>query len=451
MGRALRIPTQSEVRDVARLAAPIVAVQIGMMLMGVVDAAIVGRYSAEGLAAVALGNVYFNSVVTLGHGTLMALDPLISQAVGARDQPAIERSIQRGLVLCLILSVPLALLLLPGERLLGPLNQPESVVPVAADYARACALGVLPYLGFIALRQTVQAFTLVRPVVVAVVVANLVNVVLDWAMVFGKLGFPEIGAVGSGWATTICRWLMAVVLLWGCRHALVPYLRRWSREDLAIGPLWRMVRIGFPIGLQLWIEFMAFSVALLLVGLLGVNQLAGHQIALMLAALTYMVPLGVSAAAAVLVGHAVGRGDPEAARREASAALACGVGFMATTAIILISFAPWLARAFTPDPGIIAVARVLIPIAGVFQVVDGIQGVSSGILRGAGDTRIPMLSNLAGYAIVGLPIGAWLCFSQGWGAPGIWWGLCAGLAAVALLLGWRVHVIIGGELRRLTN
>jgi multidrug resistance protein, MATE family len=449
MGRALRIPTHSEIRDVARLAAPIVVVQIGMMMMGVVDAAIVGRYSAEGLASVALGNVYFNSVVTLGHGTLMALDPLISQAVGAKDQPAIERSIQRGLVLCVVLSVPLALLLLPGERLLGPLNQPENVVPVAASYARACALGVLPYLGFIALRQTVQAFTLVRPVVVAVVAGNLANVVLDWAMVFGKLGFPEMGAVGSGWATTICRWLMAVILLWGCRHALVPYLRRWSREDLAIGPLWRMVRIGFPIGLQLWIEFMAFSVALLLVGMLGVDQLAGHQIALMLAALTYMVPLGVSAAAAVLVGHAVGRGDIEAARREASAALACGVGFMATTALILISFAPWLARVFTPDPGIIAAATVLIPIAGVFQVVDGIQGVSSGILRGAGDTRIPMLSNLAGYAVVGLPIGGWLCFSLGWGAPGIWWGLCAGLAAVALLLGWRVHTIVGGELKRL--
>jgi multidrug resistance protein, MATE family len=450
MGRALRIPTRSEIQDVAWLAAPIVVVQIGMMMMGVVDAAIVGRYSAEGLAAVALGNVLFNSVVALGQGTLMALDPLISQAVGAKDQPAIERSIQRGLVLCLILSVPLALLLLPGERLLGPLKQPENVVPLAAAYAWACALGVLPYLGFVALRQTVQAFSLVRPVVIAVVFGNLANVVLDWAMVFGKLGIPEMGAVGSGWATTICRWLMALILLWGSRHALVPYLRHWSREDLSIGPLWRMVRIGFPIGLQLWIEFMAFSVALVLVGMLGVDYLGGHQIALMLAALTYMVPLGVSAAASVLVGHAIGRGDLEAARREASAALACGVGFMATTAIILIVFAPWLARVFTPDPGIISAASALIPIAGVFQVVDGIQGVSGGILRGAGDTRIPMLSNLAGYAVVGLPVGAWLCFARGWGAPGIWWGLCAGLASVAALLGWRVHVIIGGELRRLT-
>lgn len=421
------------------------------MLMGVVDAAIVGRHSAEGLAAVALGNMYFNTVVTLGHGTLLALDPLVAQAVGAKDTQAIERAVQRGLVLCVALSIPLSVLLLPGEHLLTPLRQPAEVIPVAADYARACIPGVLPYLAFITLRQTVQAFTLVRPVVVAVVVANLANVVLDWAMVFGHLGFPAMGAVGSAWATTTCRWLMALVLFWGCRQALVPFLRRWSREDLAIGPLWRMIRLGFPIGVQLWVEFTAFSVALLLVGVLGTVPLAGHQIALMLAALTYMVPLGVSAAAAVLVGHAVGRGDPEAARREASAALACGIGFMSVSAILLVAGAPWLARVFTADPAIVAMAAALIPIAGVFQVFDGIQGVSSGILRGAGDTRVPMWSNLAGYALVGLPLGAWLCFAGGLGAPGIWWGLVAGLAAVAGLLGIRVHIIIGGELRRLAQ
>ena len=141
----------------------------------------------------------------------------------------------------------------------------------------------------------------------------------------------------------------------------------------------------------------------------------------MLAALTYMVPLGVSAVAAVLVGHAVGRGDPR--RPDGRRAPHWrGIGFISVTAIILITTAPWLARVFTPDPGIIAVAATLIPIAGVFQIVDGIQGVSSGILRGAGDTRVPMLSNLAGYSIVALPLGAWLCFTLGMGAPGIWWG-----------------------------
>ena len=449
MGRALRIPSRSEVRDVARLAAPIVVVQVGLMLMGVVDAAIVGRYSAQGLAAVALGNVYFNSVVTLGQGTLMALDPLVAQAVGARDTRAIERSLQRGLVLCALLTIPLSLLLIPGAPLLALLRQPPDVVPLAAAYAQACIAGVLPYLAFIALRQTVQAFALVKPVVVAVLAANLLNVFLDWGLVFGRFGLPAMGAVGSAWATTICRWFMAILLLWGCRHALIPFLRHWSREDMAPGPLWRMVRIGFPVGLQLWIEFMAFSVALLLVGMLGIVPLAGHQIALMLAALTYMVPLGVSAAAAVLVGHAIGRGDPEAARREAGAALACGIGFMSVSAVILIGFAHGLARLFTADPGILAAAAALIPIAGVFQVFDGIQGVSGGVLRGAGDTRVPMLANLAGYALVGLPLGAWLCFRHHWGAPGIWWGLSAGLAAVALLLGWRVHVIVGGELKRL--
>jgi MATE family multidrug resistance protein len=419
------------------------------MLMGVVDAAIVGRHSATGLAAVALGNVYFNSIVTIGHGTLMALDPLVAQAVGARDTEAIERALQRGLVLCFAFSLPLSLALIPGEWFMDLVQQPDEVVPLAAGYVRACIPGVLPYLAFIALRQTVQAFSLVRPVVVAVVIANVANVVLDWAMVFGQLGFPAMGPLGSAWATTTCRWLMALLLLWGCRQALVPFLRHWSRADLAIGPLWRMVRIGFPIGLQLWIEFAAFSVALLLIGLLGTVPLAGHQIALMLAALTYMVPLGVAAAAAVLVGHAVGRGDAEAARREAGAALACGVGFMSITAIVLISLAPLLARVFTADPAILGAAAALIPIAGVFQVFDGIQGVSGGILRGAGDTRVPMWSNLAGYAVVGLPFGAWLCFPLAQGAPGIWWGLTAGLAAVAALLGWRVHVILGGSLRRL--
>jgi MATE family multidrug resistance protein len=162
-----------------------------------------------------------------------------------------------------------------------------------------------------------------------------------------------------------------------------------------------------------------------------------------------MVPLGVSQAAAVLVGHAIGRGDTDAARREASAALACGVGFMAMTAAVLVAIPGWLARAFTADPAIVAAAAALIPIAGVFQVFDGTQGVSSGVLRGAGDTRVPMWCNLAGYALVGLPLGAWLCFTRGWGAPGMWWGLVAGLAAVAALLGWRVHVIIGSELQRM--
>lgn len=449
MGRALRVPTRAEIRDVARLAAPIVVVQVGMMAMGVVDAAIVGRWSSEGLAGIALGNLLWTLVVMIAQGTLMALDPIVAQAVGARDQVEIARGLQRGLVLAGLLAIPSSLLLLPGETFLFALRQPEEVVPLAAAYARACVPGVLPFLGFVVFRQSLQAFAMVRPVVVAVIVANLANVLLDWMLVFGHFGAPRLGPIGAGWASTICRWLLCVWLLIGGRAALLPYLRHWRRDAFAAAALGRMLRLGLPIGVHLWIEMAAFATAMLLIGLMGTLPLAGHQIALTLAALMYMVPLGVSAAAAVLVGHGIGRGDFEGARREASAALACGAGFMALSGLLLISFPRFLAGLFTTnDPTVVGAAAALIPIAGVFQVFDGIQGVSSGILRGAGDTHVPALLNLAGYAAVGLPLGAWLGFSRGWGAPGIWWGLVVALAAVAALLGWRVHVRLGGELRR---
>ena len=168
-----------------------------------------------------------------------------------------------------------------------------------------------------------------------------------------------------------------------------------------------------------------------------------------LAALTYMVPLGVNAAAAVLVGHAIGRGDFDGARREASAALACGVGFMALSALVLLSFPHTLAGIFSSDAGVVAIAAVLIPIAGVFQIFDGVQGVSSGILRGAGDTRVPMLINLLGYVVIGLPLGTWLCLGAGYGAQGMWWALVVALAAAAGALGWRVHTHLGGDLARI--
>lgn len=448
MGRALRIPTRTEVRDVARLALPIVVVQVGLMLMGVVDAAIVGRWSAAGLAAVALGNLYWTCVVSLGQGTIMALDPLVSQAVGANDQVAIEQGLQRGLVLAVVLAALSCVALLPGEALFRFLRQPPDVVPTAAAFARACIPGVLPFFLFVVFRQSLQAFARIRPIVVAVVVANLVNAGLDWVLIFGNLGAPRLGPVGSGWATSSARALMCVMIFVAGRRELQPYLRRLRGDALAPAPLARMVLLGVPIGLHLWIEMAAFGAAMVLIGTLGTVPLAGHQIALTLAALTYMVPLGVSSAAAVLVGHAIGRGDPDGARREASAALACGAGFMAMTAVVLIALPDELARVFTPDAPLLASAAALLPIAGVFQVFDGIQGVSSGILRGAGDTRIPMLLNLSGYTLLGLPLGAWLCFRLGWGAPGVWWGLTAALVAVAGLLGWRVHVRLGGELTR---
>lgn len=184
-------------------------------------------------------------------------------------------------------------------------------------------------------------------------------------------------------------------------------------------------------------------------GLLGTAQMAGHQVALKLASLTFMVPLGVSAASAVLVGHAVGRGDARRARREAGAALTIGVGFMTLSALAFLTLPGLWAGLFTADASVAALAAALIPIAGVFQVFDGVQAVSAGILRGLGDTRFPLLANLVGFWLIGLPTSAWLAFSAGLGPKGLWWGLVAGLAAVGACLLVRVRRRLAGDVTRL--
>lgn len=445
---ALRMPTRRELRDVSRLAAPIVAVQVGLMLMGVVDAAMVGRVSATDLAAVALGNFWWVTISLFGAGIVMAIDPVVSQAVGAGDTEDVALGVQRGLLLAAGVTIAAALCILPTAAILRLLGQPADVIPIAATYVKIQIPATLPFFVFVVFRQSLQAFHVTRPILVAVAVGNVANVILNWIFIYGHLGAPPLGAVGASISTAIGRYIMTGVLVamaWrAMRSALIP----WRADTMRWAPIGRMLRIGIPIGVHQFFEIVAFGGALALIGLLGTVPLAGHEITISLAALTYMVPLGINAAASVLVGRAIGRGDLDGARREASAALAMGVGFMACSALVLMLFPDALARLFTVDAAVVAVAASLIPIAGIFQIFDGIQGVSSGVLRGAGDTQVPMLINVLAYAVVGLPLGAWLCFSQGRGAVGMWWGLVVALVVAAAALGWRVHTHLGRPLGR---
>jgi MATE family multidrug resistance protein len=447
--KSLRWPTHREIADVARLAFPIVAVQVGLMFMGVVDTAMLGRVSPSAMAAGALGNFYWMLVTMVGQGTIQALDPVVAQAVGARDGPAIRHGVQRGLIVATLMAIPAALLLLPAGAILAALGQPAEVAHLAGQYAIACIPGTLAYFWFSALRQTFQAFGRVWPIVVTIVVANLANALLDWIMIFGHAGMPPLGVRGSAWATTLSRWVMCLTVAAAGWPLLRPHLRGSWRAALSPPALMRMLRLGVPIGVHQWLEIAAFGGALLLMGLFGTVPLAAHNVTITIVALTYMVPLGTSAAAAVLVGHAIGRGDADGARREASAALACGVGFMALAALVITTVPGLLVRGFTADRAVIVLAAQLLPIAGAFQVFDGIQGVSSGILRGVGDTRVPMLLNLLGFVGIGIPVAAWLAFGLGLGPHGVWWGLVICLGVVSAMLGWRVHSRLGGELRRL--
>jgi multidrug resistance protein, MATE family len=443
------MPPRDELRSLIRLALPIVAVQVGLMMMGVVDTLMVGRVSAAALAAVALGNIYFFSVAIFGMGILFALDPIISQAVGARDDPAIARGLQRGLLLALVLAVLSLLPLLAVEPLIVLLRQPPDVVPMAAGYVHAATPGILAFLAFVVLRQTLQAMDLVRPIVLTILLANVVNVILNWVLVFGRLGFPALGPVGTGWASTLSRWTMLIALVVLTLPHLKPYLKPAGRAVLRPRPLVRMLRLGLPVGAQLELEVGAFAVVAFVMGWIGTVEMAGHQVAINLASLTFMVPVGISQAASVRVGQAIGRSAPRSARSASSAALLSGGAFMSLTAAAFLLVPGALAGLYTGDPAVLLIATALIPVAGVFQVFDGVQVVAAGVLRGVGDTTAPFIANLVAFWAIGMPVGLYLCFRTPMGAVGLWWGLVLALALVAFVLVVRVRVRMRRTLERL--
>ncbi|HEU5169977.1 MAG TPA: MATE family efflux transporter [Gemmatimonadales bacterium] len=442
------LPTRGELGPLLRLALPVVVVQVGLMLMGVVDSIMAGRLSATALGAVALGNVYFFAIAIFGMGVLMALDPLVAQAVGAGDEPAIARAVQRGLLLALALSLPSSVLLLFAQPALRALAQPADLAASAAVYSRYLVPGVAPFFAFIVLRQTLQARELMRPIVLTILGANLANVALNWTLIYGKLGAPALGVAGAALATTGSRWIMAVALLalgWGELHAhLVPLRREITQWE----PLRRMLAIGYPIGLQHLMEYGVFGTVALLMGRLGTVPIAAHQVAINLASLTFMVPLGIGAAATVLVGQAVGRGDMRGARRAARAGLASGVAFMTTMAVVMLLAPTPLARIYSREAAVVALAATLLPIAGAFQIFDGLQVVSLGILRGLADTRAPFLIALLGFWLFGFPVSLALGFRTPLGPAGLWWGLVVGLATVAVLLLARVRSRLRLDVRR---
>jgi MATE family multidrug resistance protein len=444
------LPRRAELRAMLRLAVPVVTVQVGMMLMGVVDTVMVGHLapgasaggSSLGLAAVALGHLYFFGIGVFGMGTLLVLDPVVAQAVGAGDSPGVARGMQRGVLLAVLLAVPSIGVLLVAQPALEAARQPVEVVPLAAAYTLRLAPGVLPFFLFIVFRQSLQALRRTGAIVLAIVLANIANAGFNWLLIFGAGPVPALGVLDSAWATTLSRWILLAALVALAWRDILPHLARRLPEVWDPAPLGRMLRLGLPIGCQYVLEFGAFALVALMMGWMGTRQMAGHQVAINLASLTFMVPLGVGVAASVLVGHAVGRADPDAARSSARAALLCGAGFMSCTALVFLTLPHGLAALYTGDQSVVAVAASLIPLAGVFQVFDGLQVVAGGILRGLGETRVAMLVNVLGYWILGLPVSYLLGFVAGWGPVGLWWGLVLGLGVVATVLLTRVRVAL---------
>ncbi len=434
---------RAELRPMLRLAIPLVMAELGWMAMGVVDTMMVGRLpaSAQSIGAVSLGSNIFFLLAFMGEGLLLGLDTLVAQAFGAGRREDCHRSLVHGIYLSIALTPFLGAPVWLLPRILGGFGIDAALLDLAIRYAKVLVAGLFPLLLYFVLRRCLQAMDIVKPVAFALITANAVNALGNWVLIFGKWGAPAMGAVGSAWSTGISRLYMAGVLagylLWYDRKHRTQLLE--TPIALDISRIRRLLALGIPAALQITMEGGVFVVATALIARLGAVPLASHQIALMTAATTYMVPLGISSAAAVRVGQSLGRGDPPAAAIAGYTGICIGAAFMSCMSILLLVVPRSIARIYTPDEVIIRASVLLLAAAAAFQLFDGIQTVATGALRGTGDTRTPMLCHFTAYWLIGFPLGAWLCFRRGWGAFGIWSGLSIALILIGtvLLLAWR--------------
>src|SRR5215469_15065608 len=431
-----------EVRPMLRLAIPLVLAELGWMTMAIVDTMMVGRQtnSAEAIGAVSLGSILFNAVAISGTGLMLGLDTLVSHSYGAGNVEDCHHSLVSGVYLSLGITPILMGIVRLFEPVLRSLDIQPLVLNQAIPYLRALNWGMLPLLLYFVFRRYLQGMNLAKPVMFALISANFVNLVGNWAFVYGHLGFRAMGTVGSGWSTCIARtYMMSVLLIYVLYydHRYQTGLRDTPRLPNFLR-MWKLVQLGFPAATQFGMEVGVFAVCTTLIGRLGAVPLASHQVALNTVSLTYMVPLGIASAAAVLVGQALGRGDPHGASRAGWTAVALGMSFMFCMGVLFFLVPVPIARIYTPDPVVIRSAGILLYVAAFFQLFDGMQTVATGALRGAGDTRTPMLCHMILYWGAGLPLGAYLCFRLHWGAPGLWTGLCVALILIgcALLYFW---------------
>jgi MATE family multidrug resistance protein len=434
------LQTQGELRPMLALAAPVVIAELGWVAMQIVDTLMVGRLGPDAIGAVGLAGILFIAVGVFAMGLLLGLDPLVAQAFGASRVDECHKWLVAGVWLAILASLPIVGVVFAINVSLPAWGLPPNVVVLAQPYLAILAWSLPPLLLYVAFRRYIQAMNIVRPITVTLIAANVVNAITNWALIFGNFGTPALGVRGAAYATLASRVLMMAALL-----AVIVRRERSTIPRLADTPfgldaarVWRLVKLGLPAGSQMVLEVGVFAAASALAGRVSANSLAAHQIALNMASVTFMVPYGISAAAAVRVGQAVGRKDPRGAMRAGWTAIALGVGFMATAAAVLFAVPGLLIRAFTSDPGVVEIGIGLLFVAAVFQLFDGVQGVTTGALRGLGDTKTAMLWNLAGHWVIGLPLGYLLCFRWGYGLIGLWWGLSTGLVicGIGLLAAW---------------
>lgn len=433
-----------EVQDCLGLALPLAGAQLAQAATAFVDTIMMGMLGSAILGAGGLGASIFQSSILMTTGIVSAVSPIVAAAYGAQQPGRITKAVQQGCWLALGLALPIMGLLIWADRWLPWLGQSPDTVRLTMPYLRSIAWGVVPILEFAVLRNFVAALSDPRPVILIMMGGTLFNVVANYVLMFGKLGLPVLGLAGLGWASALS--------LWGMLAALVLYIYSQPRYQtyrpfrhllrLELPMVQELLQVGLPIGVLAAVETGMFLLTMLLMGTLGTTALAAHQVVLQTAAITFMVPLGISLATTIRVGQRLGQRNLPGARLAGLVGIAIATLFMGLMGLIFWLLPQSIIGLYldldSPDnQAVIALARQLLFVAAVFQVVDGIQVAATGALRGLKDTQIPMLVGIVAYWGIGLTSGYWLGITWQWGGVGLWWGLAIGLAVAAAVLTWR--------------
>ena len=432
---------REQVKTTFLLAYPVMLSQLGQVAVGMADSMMVGRLGALQLAASSLANSIFFVILMFGIGISMGLTPLVSKSFGKGKTHQISRLFSNSLLINFSTSLVLFGFVLLFSQNLSILNQPKEVEVLALPFLLIITASLLPLMVFQTFKQLVEGLSQTKQAMFITITANLVNVFLNWLLIWGNLGFPELGFLGAAWATLISRILM--MLLMGTYVLYSKRYKDFSLRILGFKPKWtlckRILKIGIPTGFQFIFEVSAFSAAAIMMGWIGVNALAGHQIALNLASISYMMATGLATAGMIRVSHYIGKEDFKGMREAGMVAFGMVATFMFVCALLFFLFRFLLPTLYIDDPQVISLAASLLVLAGLFQLSDGIQVVGLGVLRGLEDVKVPTIVTFLAYWGLGLPLGYLLAFKIGFAEKGIWIGLLIGLTLTAGMLLYRFN------------
>ncbi|HYF70179.1 MAG TPA: MATE family efflux transporter [Ohtaekwangia sp.] len=424
---------RAHLKENTRLAIPVMLSNLGHVMMGVCDNIMVGHIDTVSLAGSGLAIVAFNVLLLFGIGVSYAITPLVAAAHGENNESHITKILRHGLVINTINGIFLVGVVYFARHVLYYINQPPEVVDKAIPYLNIIMLSLIPVLIFQSFKQFAEGLSNTRIALVVVIISNLMNILLNYLLIYGHAGFPELGLNGAGWATLISRIGMAIGIALYFYYAAAFRQFRGAFKPIAFSKklFVALLALGIPSGAQFIFEVAAFDFSLVMMGWLGTETQAAHQIVINMATLSYMTTAGVAAAATIRVGYFSGKGDAENLSRSAYTSVGMALALMSLWAILFIAGNSWLPTLYVEDNKVIAIASSLLIIAGLFQLSDGVQVVCNSALRGLQDVKIPSLLIFISYWIIGLPLGYWLAFILDLGAIGIWTGLLIGLTLTA--------------------